>query len=43
MLRVLVTTLIFMKMGSRIVAIPIKRKDELHVTKPKQKSTEPEL
>ena len=34
---------IFMKMGSRIVAIPIKPKDELHVGKPKQKSTEPEL
>lgn len=34
---------IFMKMGSRIVAIPIKLKDELHVPKPKQKSTEPEL
>ena len=34
---------IFMKMGSRIVAIPVKPKDELHVGKPKQKSTEPEL
>lgn len=34
---------IFMKMGSRIVAIPIKLKDDLHVAKPKQKSTEPEL
>jgi hypothetical protein len=34
---------IFMKMGSRIVAIPIKPKGELHVGKPKQKSTEPEL
>ncbi len=34
---------IFMKMGNRIVAIPIKPKDELHVAKPKQKSTEPEL
>ena len=34
---------IFMKMGSHIVAIPIKPKDELHVAKPKQKSTEPEL
>ena len=34
---------IFMKMGSRIVAIPIKPKDELHVDKPKQKSSEPEL
>lgn len=31
---------IFMKMGRRIVAIPIKPKDELHVSKPKQKSTE---
>ena len=34
---------IFMKMGNRIVAIPIKPKDELYVAKPKQKSTEPEL
>ena len=34
---------IFMKMGNRIVAIPIKPKDELHVAKPKQKSTEPAL
>lgn len=34
---------IFMKMGSHIVAIPVKPKDELHVAKPKQKSTEPEL
>ena len=34
---------IFMKMGNRIVAIPIKPKDDLHVAKPKQKSTEPEL
>ena len=34
---------IFMKMGSRIVAIPIKPKDEQQVAKPKQKSTEPEL
>ena len=34
---------IFMKMGSLIVAIPIKPKGELHVGKPKQKSTEPEL
>jgi len=34
---------IFMKMGSRIVAIPIKPKDDLYVAKPKQKSTEPEL
>lgn len=34
---------IFMKMGSRIVAIPIKPKDELHASKPKQKSIEPEL
>ena len=34
---------IFMKMGSHIVAIPIKSKDELHASKPKQKSTEPEL
>ena len=34
---------IFMKMGNHIVAIPIKPKDELHVAKPKQKSTEPEL
>jgi len=34
---------IFMKMGSHIVAIPVKQKDELHVAKPKQKSTEPEL
>ena len=34
---------IFMKMGSRIVAIPIKPKDELHMAKPKQKSAEPEL
>ena len=34
---------IFMKMGSRIVAIPIKPKDDLHVAKPKQMSTEPEL
>ena len=33
----------FMKMGNRIVAIPIKPKDELYVAKPKQKSTEPEL
>ena len=34
---------IFVKMGSRIVAIPIKPKDDLHAAKPKQKSTEPEL
>ena len=34
---------IFMKMGNRIVAIPINPKDDLHVAKPKQKSTEPEL
>ena len=34
---------IFMKMGNRIVAIPIKPKDELYVAKPKQKSTEPDL
>ena len=34
---------IFMKMGSHIVAIPVKPKDELHVAKTKQKSTEPEL
>ena len=34
---------IFMKMGSRIVAIPIKPKDEIHIAKPKHKSTEPEL
>lgn len=34
---------IFMKMGRRIVAIPIKPKDELPVSKPKQKSVEPEL
>ncbi len=34
---------IFMKMGNRIVAIPVKPKDNLHVAKPKQKSTEPEL
>ena len=34
---------IFMKMGSRIVVIPIKPKDELHVAKLKQKSIEPEL
>ena len=34
---------IFMKMGSRIVAILIKPKDDLYVAKPKQKSTEPEL
>ena len=34
---------IFMKMGNRVVAIPIKPNDELHVAKPKQKSTEPEL
>jgi hypothetical protein len=32
-----------MKMGSHIVAIPVKPKDELHVAKTKQKSTEPEL
>lgn len=34
---------IFVKMGSRIVAIPVKPKDDLHAAKPKQKSTEPEL
>jgi len=34
---------IFVKMGSRIVAIPIKPKDDLYATKPKQKTTEPEL
>lgn len=34
---------IFMKMGSHIVAIPVKPKDELHAAKPKQKSTEHEL
>lgn len=34
---------IFMKMGSHIVAIPVKPKDELLIAKPKQKSTEPEL
>ena len=34
---------IFMKMGNRIVAIPVKPKDDLQVAKPKQKSTEPEL
>jgi hypothetical protein len=34
---------IFMKLGSRIVAIPIKPKDELHASKPKLKSIEPEL
>jgi hypothetical protein len=30
-------------MGNRIVAIPIKTKDELHVSKPKQKSIELDL
>ena len=34
---------IFMKMDNRIVAIPIKPKDDLHVAKLKQKTTEPEL
>ncbi len=34
---------IFVKMGSRIVAIPIKPKDDLYAAKPKQKSAEPEL
>lgn len=34
---------IFMRVGSRIVAIPIKPKDELHVSKSKQKSPEYEL
>ena len=32
-----------MKMGSGIVASPIKPKNGLLVDKPKQKSTEPEL
>lgn len=34
---------IFVKMGSRFVAIPIKPKDDLHASKTKQKTTEPEL